>query len=100
MTTTTKPMPAREALALLRSHGHRALQIPAPAGTCRTCCYRVDGQPVNLGRLRELAAASAQQEAQRQQLSSAEIGERNRRLMSGDNDEAFPDAREWARITD
>jgi len=32
--------------------------------------------------------------------TSAEIGKRNRRLMFGDNDEAFPSADEWRRITD
>jgi hypothetical protein len=93
MPTTTKSMPAKEALALLSSHGHRALQVPAPAGMCRTACYRVDGQAVNLGRLRELAAALNQP-------TSAEIGERNRRLMFGDNHEAFPSQDEWRRITD
>jgi hypothetical protein len=34
------------------------------------------------------------------QPTSAEIGERNRRLMFGDNDEAFPSREEWRRITD
>jgi uncharacterized protein (DUF2252 family) len=60
----------------------------------------------------QLVAASTQQpevrstegerseETQRQQLTSAEIGERNRRLMFGDNDEAFPSREEWRRITD
>lgn len=33
-------------------------------------------------------------------LSSADIGRYNRALMFGDQDEAFPDRAEWARIVD
>jgi len=33
-------------------------------------------------------------------LTSAEIGQRNRAIMFGENDEAFPGAAEWARICD
>lgn len=33
-------------------------------------------------------------------LTSAEIGRRNRALMFGDNDEAFPDDAEWSAIVD
>jgi hypothetical protein len=49
---------------------------------------------VNLGRLRELAAALSQP------ATSAEIGARNRQIMLGDNGEAFPDRAEWRMITD
>lgn len=33
-------------------------------------------------------------------LTSSEIGEHNRRLMFGDNDESMPDRAEWSRIVD
>jgi hypothetical protein len=33
-------------------------------------------------------------------LSTSEIAEYNRRLMFGENDEAFPDVHEWSLIVD
>jgi hypothetical protein len=33
-------------------------------------------------------------------LDSSEIGQYNRALMFGDNDEAFPSQSEWSRIVD
>ena len=33
-------------------------------------------------------------------LMTAEISERNRRLMFGEHDEAFPSQEEWSRIVD
>lgn len=33
-------------------------------------------------------------------LASSEIGQYNRALMFGDNDEAFPSQEEWSRIVD
>jgi len=48
------PIPAAEALAILRAAGVNAQKSPA-RGRCRTLCYLVAGQYVNLGRLRELA---------------------------------------------
>ena len=53
----TGPMtriPAAQALKVLQANGHSAYQQKAPRGTCPTCCYRVNGQAVNLGRLRQL----------------------------------------------
>jgi len=35
-----------------------------------------------------------------QGLDSSEIGEYNRALMFGDNDEAFPSQEEWSNIVD
>jgi hypothetical protein len=32
--------------------------------------------------------------------TTAEIAERSRRIMFGDNDEAFPSQEEWSRIVD
>jgi hypothetical protein len=57
-------IPAAEALAILRAAGVNAQKSPA-RGRCRTLCYLVAGQYVNLGRLRELAreALAAQAEA-------------------------------------
>lgn len=49
---------AARAIRMLRDAGHTATQAKAPAGHCRTLCYRVDGKPVNLGRLRQLALAA------------------------------------------
>jgi hypothetical protein len=46
---------ADDALALLRAAGHNAQRSPA-RGRCRTLCYLVGGQYVNLGRLRQMAA--------------------------------------------
>ena len=46
---------AAQALEALNKAGHTACKQKAPYGSCRTLCYRVDGQPVNLGRLRQLA---------------------------------------------
>ena len=46
---------AAQALEILNKAGRSARQQKAPYGACRTCCYRVDGQAVNLGRLRQLA---------------------------------------------
>lgn len=56
-------IPADEALAILRAAGVNAAKSPA-RGRCRTLCYLVGGQYVNLGRLRELAreALAAQAE--------------------------------------
>jgi hypothetical protein len=56
-------IPAAEALAILRAAGVNAAKSPA-RGRCRTLCYLVGGQYVNLGRLRELAreALAAQAE--------------------------------------
>jgi len=56
-------IPADEALAILRAAGVNAAKSPA-RGRCRTLCYLVGGQCVNLGRLRELArdAQAAQAE--------------------------------------
>jgi hypothetical protein len=56
-------IPADEALAILRAAGVNAAKSPA-RGRCRTLCYLVGGQYVNLGRLRELAreAQAAQAE--------------------------------------
>jgi hypothetical protein len=56
-------IPADEALAILRASGVNAAKSPA-RGRCRTLCYLVGGQYVNLGRLRELArdAQAAQAE--------------------------------------
>lgn len=48
---------ADQAIKILQDHGYSATKQKAPAGTCRTLCYRVDGKPVNLGRLRRLAEA-------------------------------------------
>jgi hypothetical protein len=48
---------AAEALKILQANGHSAYQQKAPRGTCPTCCYRVDGKAINLGRLRQLAEA-------------------------------------------
>ena len=48
---------AAQAIEILQSHGYSAIKQKAPAGTCRTLCYRVDGKPVNLGRLRRIAEA-------------------------------------------
>lgn len=47
-------IPAAEALAILRAAGVNAQKSPA-RGRCRTLCYLVAGQYVNLGRLRQLA---------------------------------------------
>jgi hypothetical protein len=47
-------IPAAQALKILQANGHSAYQQKAPRGTCPTCCYRVNGQAVNLGRLRQL----------------------------------------------
>lgn len=33
-------------------------------------------------------------------LDSSQIGQYHRALMFGDNDEAFPDAKEWSSIVD
>ena len=54
---------ADEALAILQGAGVSAQKSPA-RGRCRTLCYLVAGQYVNLGRLRELAreALAAQAE--------------------------------------
>ena len=52
----TSPLPAAEAIRILQEAGHIAGQRRAPYGSCRTLCYRVNGQAVNLGRLRQLAA--------------------------------------------
>lgn len=59
-------IPADEALAILRAAGVNAAKSPA-RGRCRTLCYLVGGQYVNLGRLRELAreAQAAQAEPAR-----------------------------------
>ena len=56
-------IPANEALAILQGAGVSAQKSPA-RGRCRTLCYLVAGQYVNLGRLRELAreALAAQAE--------------------------------------
>lgn len=48
-------IPAAEAIAILRAAGVNAQKSPAPRGRCRTLCYLVAGQYVNLGRLRQLA---------------------------------------------
>jgi hypothetical protein len=48
---------AADAIRLLQEAGHVAGQRRAPAGSCRTLCYVVNGQRVNLGRLREMAEA-------------------------------------------
>jgi hypothetical protein len=45
-------------------------------------------------------ATAFEQELAEAMLTTAEIADRNRRLMFGDNDEAFPSADEWRRITD
>ena len=57
-------IPAVEAIAILRAAGVNAQKSPAPRGRCRTLCYLVAGQYVNLGRLRQLAreALAAQAE--------------------------------------
>ena len=47
-------IPAADAIAILRAAGVNAQKSPA-RGRCRTLCYLVAGQYVNLGRLRELA---------------------------------------------
>ncbi len=59
-------IPADQALAILRAAGVNAAKSPA-RGRCRTLCYLVGGQYVNLGRLRELAreAQAAQAEPAR-----------------------------------
>ena len=49
-------MTSAQALQILNAAGIFARQQKAPHGTCRTLCYRVNGQPVNLGRLRQMAA--------------------------------------------
>lgn len=58
-------IPAADAIAILRAAGVNAQKSPAPRGRCRTLCYLVAGQYVNLGRLRELAreALAAQAES-------------------------------------
>ena len=48
-------IPASDAIAILRAAGVNAQKSPAPRGRCRTLCYLVAGQYVNLGRLRQLA---------------------------------------------
>ena len=48
-------IPAADAIAILRAAGVNAQKSPAPRGRCRTLCYLVAGQYVNLGRLRQLA---------------------------------------------
>lgn len=48
-------IPATDAIAILRAAGVNAQKSPAPRGRCRTLCYLVAGQYVNLGRLRQLA---------------------------------------------
>ena len=48
-------MTAAQALQILQANGYTARQQKAPYGTCRTCCYQVNGQAVNLGRLRQMA---------------------------------------------
>jgi hypothetical protein len=50
----TAPMPAAQALATLQAAGVNACKSPV-RGRCRTLCYLVAGQYVNLGRLRQLA---------------------------------------------
>jgi hypothetical protein len=52
---TTTVLTAAQAIQILQANGYAARQQKAPYGTCRTCCYRVNGQAVNLGRLRQLA---------------------------------------------
>jgi hypothetical protein len=45
-----------DAIAALNAAGHRAMKSPARSRVgCQTGCYLVDGQYVNLGRLRQLA---------------------------------------------
>ena len=45
-----------DAIAALTAAGWTAYKSPARAnGRCQTLCYVVGGQPVNLGRLRQLA---------------------------------------------
>jgi hypothetical protein len=45
-----------DAIAALNAAGHRAMKSPARSRVgCQTLCYLVDGQYVNLGRLRQLA---------------------------------------------
>lgn len=47
---------AADAIAALNAAGHRAMKSPARSRVgCQTLCYLVDGQYVNLGRLRQLA---------------------------------------------
>jgi len=57
------PTPAAECLATLRAAGHAVSRVTRAVAArrygCQTLTYTVDGQPVNLGRLRRLAAAVA-----------------------------------------
>lgn len=47
---------AADAIAALNAAGHRAMKSPARSRVgCQTLCYLVNGQYVNLGRLRQLA---------------------------------------------
>ncbi len=59
---------------------------------------------MNRKSLPEIRSIIANNRANRRQcyegLTSSEIGENSRAMMFGENDEAFPDADEWARITD
>ena len=76
----------------------------------RTCKYDPrDGEPVcdrchrhaELARIRGIVDAN--REAGREMfagLTSAEIGERNRAIMFGDDDEAFPSDAEWSAWVD
>jgi hypothetical protein len=48
-----------EALRILTAAGRAAYQKKAPAGYCRTLSYRLDGRPVNIGKIREEALAIA-----------------------------------------
>lgn len=55
-------MPAAQALATLQAAGVNACKSPA-RGRCRTLCYLVAGQYVNLGRLRQLAGEALEARA-------------------------------------
>ena len=55
-------MPAAQALATLQAAGVNACKSPA-RGRCRTLCYLVAGQYVNLGRLRQLAREALEAQA-------------------------------------
>ena len=61
-TATRAALPVAQALAALTAAGVYAAKSPA-RGRCRTLCYLVAGQYVNLGRLRELAAAALEAQA-------------------------------------
>jgi hypothetical protein len=54
-----KSIPVREACQFLRNAGYPVVQRPAPAGMCRTLCYRLEGQPFTINGIRAKAVQVA-----------------------------------------